>query len=280
VRTPKGLILDLLSAAPGGELEVAGLLRASRLFGISDNNLRVALTRLRRAGLVEVGARGRYRIGTAADVLHRQVAGWRTAEARVRRWDGAWIGVVEGTVPGAAARRRRDRALGLLGLRPLAARVQVRPDNLVGGAARAREHLTKLGLEPDAVVVRMDELDSDARSRLTTAWDCAALDQGYRRGRAKLQQRRRRIDRLGLQSAAREAFLAGGEAIRRIVFDPLLPEEMIDRPARRAFVDEAIAFDRRGQAIWAELLGLSDAPIDLAGVDRRAAATSLATGSP
>jgi phenylacetic acid degradation operon negative regulatory protein len=71
VRPPKSVILDLLSAAPGGQVEVRGLVRAAQLFGITENNMRVALTRLRAAGMVESTSRGCYRVGPAAEAVNR-----------------------------------------------------------------------------------------------------------------------------------------------------------------------------------------------------------------
>jgi phenylacetic acid degradation operon negative regulatory protein len=42
----------------------------------------------------------------------------------------------------------------------------------------------------------------------------------------------------------------GDRAIRQLVFDPLLPEPLVDGEARRAFVDSLRRFDSAGQSIW------------------------------
>jgi phenylacetic acid degradation operon negative regulatory protein len=42
----------------------------------------------------------------------------------------------------------------------------------------------------------------------------------------------------------------GNDAIRCLVFDPLLPEPLADVSERRAFVDTVLEFDRVGRLIW------------------------------
>ena len=54
--------------------------------------------------------------------------------------------------------------------------------------------------------------------------------------------------------AARESYLLGNDAIRQLVFDPLLPEPLVDVTERRAFTDTVVAFDQAGHRIWGEQL--------------------------
>ena len=56
------------------------------------------------------------------------------------------------------------------------------------------------------------------------------------------------------EAAAREAFLLGHEAIRELVFDPLLPDPLVDVRARRAFTETVLAFDAAGQTLWQRFL--------------------------
>jgi phenylacetic acid degradation operon negative regulatory protein len=282
VLAPKGVILDLLSAAPAGRFEVRELARAAKLFGIGENNLRVALTRLRAAGMVEATARGCYRLGPSARAVNEQVASWKQAEQRVREWDGAWIGVHAGGLPSKERRvvRRRKRALDLLGLRELRGGLFVRPDNLAGGLSSVRERLFVLGLDGAAPVFRISELQASAEERARGLWKAQALVQRYRELRTQLRDRGVALGKLALDDAAREAFVLGGAAIRQIVLDPLLPEPIVDRAQRRAFIDEAIRFCARGDAVWARFLGTSRSPADLHGIDRSGAIATAATARP
>jgi phenylacetic acid degradation operon negative regulatory protein len=152
------------------------------------------------------------------------------------------------------ALRARDRALGLLGLRELDRGLHVRPDNLAGGVAAARRRLTRLGLESDAAVFRAGDFDAGRERRARSLWDGKALARGYRKTGARLERWLANARRLDSEAAARESFLLGDEAIRQLVFDPLLPVPLVDEQARSAFVDVVIRFDAAGQAIWMDFL--------------------------
>ena len=141
--TPRSLILDLLQTLGRASAPVRALVAAARLFGIAENSLRVALARLRAEGLVESDARGSYRLGPATRAVSQEVRSWRHLEQKLRPWQGAWVAVHTARLARGSAleRRRRARALRLLGFRPFAAGLELRPDNRVGGVRGTRERL-------------------------------------------------------------------------------------------------------------------------------------------
>lgn len=248
----KGLILELLSAASGEPLPVRLAVAACALFDVSENNVRVALVRLSSSGLIEAADRGSYRLSEKAAELAREVAGWRTALERVRAWDGGYVAVHTGalgrTDRGALA--RRSRALGLLGFDELDRGLHVRPDNLAGGVEGVRARLHALGLEREGVVFKATELGPELEGRARALWDGRALTAAYKRTRVRLERWMERAPELDPDSAARESFLLGGDAIRQIVYDPLLPAPFVDVEERRAFVDAMKRMDREGRRIW------------------------------
>lgn len=252
---PRQLILKLLLAAADGELSARDAVAGCALFGIRENSVRVALVRLASAGLIEAAGRGSYRLGPNGAGLAADVATWRTAEQRVREWSGGWVMVHVGSLGRSdrAALRSRDRVLALLGLRELERGLFIRPDNLVGGVAGVRERLQKLGLEKDAAVFLASEFDAGRDKRARALWDGRALTRRYRDTRQQLEKWLRRADELEPEVAARESFLLGNDAIRQLVFDPLLPEPLIDRGERQAFAAVVRDFDRAGHAIWQRL---------------------------
>src|SRR5262245_17938954 len=159
--SPRSLALDLLSTLRGGSMPVGALVAAGALFGIAENGMRVALTRLLARGAIARDERGRYRLGPAAAALDARVVGWRRLEDRVRRWEGGWIGVlVAASKPrrGAAA-ARPARALRLLGFAPLQPGLMLRADNLRGGVPGVRDELRELGLDRSAPVFAVGALD-------------------------------------------------------------------------------------------------------------------------
>lgn len=253
---PRQLILRLLLGAGGAPLTARDAVRACALFAIPANGVRVALVRLVAAGLVEPVERGAYGLGPSASTLAADVAAWRDANARTREWTGHWVAVHVGALgrSNRVALRARVRALGLLGLREVDRGLHLRPDNLAGGVATVRQRLTRLGLERNAAVFQASGFDADRERRARSLWDGKALVRGYRTTRARLERWLANSHRLELETAARESFLLGDEAIRQLVFDPLLPRPLVDEEARAAFVDTVIRFDAAGQAIWKDFL--------------------------
>jgi phenylacetic acid degradation operon negative regulatory protein len=252
---PRHLILKLL-LAENGPLSVQDAIGACSVFGIQENNVRVAITRLAADDMIEAPARGLYRLGPNASQLAEDVRTWRTAESRVRKdWNGEWIAVHCGALGRAdrTALRRRDRALEMLGFRELDRNLFIRPNNLVGGVLDARARLQKLGLEDEAIVFVAKAFDDQTEKRARSLWR-KAVD--YKKWRLRLTAWLTRSSRLSLTTAARESFILGNDAIRHLVFDPLLPEPLADVKERRAFAAKVLEFDRAGHAIWKRLRNL------------------------
>jgi phenylacetic acid degradation operon negative regulatory protein len=252
---PRHLILKFLLGAEGGVMSAREAIAACGLFGIRENSVRVALVRLAAAGMIEAAGRGTYRLGANASGLAEDVSTWRMAEARVCDWSGAWMAVYCGALgrSNRAALGQRDRALEMLGFRQLDRELFVRPDNLVGGVAAVRERLYKLGLDAAAAVFLATDFDAERDARARSLWDGKALTRSYRKTREQLEKWLQQADTLEADVAARESFLVGGAAIRQLVFDPLLPDPLVDSAERRAFVDTVRRYDAAGHLIWRKL---------------------------
>lgn len=253
--------MNLLRAADHGCLTAAEAVTAGELFGISGNATRVALARLAAAGLVDATTRGSYRLGQAGVALDNEVSAWRSAETRVVPWRNRWVAVLTTGLPRTdrAAWRARERALSLLGLRELDGGLFVRPDNLQGGVASLRSRLASLGVGEETPVFCADQFDGALEHQARRLWDVDELTRGYSDGCERLTKWLARAGRLPDGVAAKEAFLLGDHAIRQLVFDPLLPDPLIDAAARRRYRDTVIAFDQEGRAIWATFLAAARA---------------------
>ena len=253
---PRHLILNLLLGAGGDALTAGQAVASCALFGVSENSTRVALARLAAAGLIEGAGLGSYSLGPKAAELAAEVAGWREVEQRIGDWQGGWIVVHVGALGRShrTALRTRHRALGLLGLVEFERGLHLRPDNLAGGVAAVRARLLKLGLEPAAPVFVATGFDATREQRARALWDGRALTRRYLDTRRRLDDWLTRAGSLVPEVAARESFGLGHDAIRALVFDPLLPEPLVDTQARRAFVDAVLRFDAAGHAIWKHFL--------------------------
>lgn len=253
--TPRSLILNLLLATEGEGQSARELIAGCALFGIREGSVRVALARLAAEGLIEPTRRGAYRLGPRAAPLAEDVATWREAEERVRDWSGGWIAVHVGALgrSNRVALRARDRALAMLGLRELDRGLYVRPDNLVGGVREVRERLRKLGLDAAAAVFVATDFDPERETRARGLWDGEELTRRYRTTRAALERWRARSASLDPESAAREAYELGNDAIRLLVFDPLLPPPLVDAGERRALAAAVREHDQLGRTFWRSL---------------------------
>ncbi|RZL04094.1 MAG: PaaX family transcriptional regulator [Rubrivivax sp.] len=260
--TAKNLTLDLLLAAGSEHLPVRHLLAAAALFGLPANNVRVALARLSADGMIESVGRGIYQLSASANELAADVATWRTASQRVRPWQGGHVTVHCGALGRSdrAALRHRDRALGMLGLRELERGLFVRPDNLQGDLEQLRRRLYTLGLEREASVFIAGQFDTERERRIQQLWSGEELNQTYAQVQAQLADWTARAADLSIEEAARESYLLGRKAIRHVVFDPLLPEPLVDVSARDRFVKAVVAFDQLGHGIWRQFHAQVDAP--------------------
>jgi len=247
------LILDLLLASDHHQVSVREAITACGIFAISENSVRVALVRLSADGLVQAAGRGHYRLGPQALDLAGDVATWRSAEQRLRPWHGDWMTVFTANLgrTNRTALKRRERALTMLGFRELEQGLHVRPNNLESGPEAVLKRLHTLGLEPEARLCLSQQWSDEAA--LTSLWDTTRLNADYRYWQQSLETWMQNAQELDAETAARESFLLGGQAIRHVVFDPLLPDSFIDSQARLAFVASVRRFDKVGHQIWQTL---------------------------
>lgn len=249
---PASLVLELLLANGEGAMPVGHLLAAGALFDISDNHIRVTLTRLTTSQMVETPKRGYYQLGPASRTLAADVARWRDAASRLRAWNGAWVLAYAPTgLPNdKPTQQRHARALHLLGFAPWGQGLHIRPDNLEPDLEALRERLHAVGLHPATSLFCASHFTDPEHNAILGLWNGPALNRGYVASSEQLQNWMKSASRLPLPHAARESLVLGGAAIRQLIFDPLLPAPLIDVPARQRFMEAAIAYDVHGRTIW------------------------------
>ena len=255
----KAVVLEVLSAGESiyqGVFPVRSLVQAASVFDIAENSVRVAIVRLRAEGLLESPGRGEYRLGPSAQVVNDKIHGWRTVSARVGAWDGSWAAVFTADLSRTdrPALRRRLRALRFLGFEELKPGLFLRPNNLTPGIDGIRDELAALGLDADASVFRMEELNPDQERRARALWDSPSLEQTYSKLHGEMTVSMDRLDELPLNDSVREVFLLGREGIRHVVLDPLLPEPLVDEDKRSSMVNVLQNYCDKGLNLWARFL--------------------------
>jgi phenylacetic acid degradation operon negative regulatory protein len=245
------LIFDLFARRAGREFDLPVLVHAGRPFGISEAAFRTALTRLKREGRVENLQRGRYRLKMPAALLQR-ILEWREVPKRRRPWAGAWVVAI--STPSARVDRtiwrRSLRAFALEGLRNIDSDIFTRPDNLKGGASGVRARLGELGVPGSVLIGSLYDLDEDVTRRWIGSLNAKAIEAEHVRTTAQLTQSQRRLAQRSDEKAAAETLLLGRKAVRAILEDPLLPDELCSGAALQQLIDVMSEYDSFGRAIW------------------------------
>ncbi|MBQ0715268.1 MAG: PaaX family transcriptional regulator [Paraperlucidibaca sp.] len=254
------LILDVMLASDAHVLSAREAILACRTFDISENSVRVALVRLSAEGLIEGAGRGSYRLATAARDLAGDIATWRQAEQRLRPWQKDWLVVFSAGLGRSdrTALNRRERALQMLGFRELDKGLHVRPNNIEKDVDAVRKRLHSLGLESDASVFSANDWAPAREKEMLKLWDIEALTRQYESVQIQLRAWMARASDLDPEVAARECFLLGGQAIRHVIFDPLLPDPLVNAKDRQAFVQTVREFDQLGHSIWRKLYDINE----------------------
>ncbi|HEX4453227.1 MAG TPA: hypothetical protein VH143_20290 [Kofleriaceae bacterium] len=254
--TPRELLLDTLAVLSRDDgLPTSALLDACAVMRFKPVAVRVALTRLAAAGLIENPERSRWRL-TRRSQWARDVERWRTVEARTRPWDGGWLVALVHAVPRSkrALRGHTERALRHRGFRELRRDAFMRPANLRASLAEIETDLMSLGASASIDLLRATELGfapplgswriNEHTSRLASA--CVRMD-------ALLQRAPR-----DPVEACKAFWLVGRDVIRLVNIDPLLPAELADADVRRRLLAQLPSFFVRGRDAWADHLRVAD----------------------
>jgi phenylacetic acid degradation operon negative regulatory protein len=264
--TARSLILDLLSTLRRGSMPVRALVEAGGLLGIEENNIRVSLARLYASKRIERDERGRYRLGPAVAAISQQLRNWRLLDTRVRPWKAEWIAVHHPRLGRGPARRRRERALDLLGFREFETGLSLRPDNLRGGLAEVRDQLVALasGTEPrDCALGRVfivRDLDPSSDLEVRSLWDADAIAEASRRALESLRESESRLADLDNDEAMAETFLVGGRVLRQLLRHPLLPAEILVPEPLADLLAAMKRYDAIGRDSWTRFLARHDVP--------------------
>jgi hypothetical protein len=109
--------------------------------------------------------------------------------------------------------------------------------------------------QPQSIVFGMTSLDSHDAASASRLWDTGRLLSDCRELTARLERSAARLATLPAAEAMRESFELGGEGIRQLAVDPLLPDQIAPASDRRALLDAMCHYDLLGRRCWADWLG-------------------------
>jgi phenylacetic acid degradation operon negative regulatory protein len=252
---PRSVVLNLVRVTQRS-VSVRHLLAIGSLFGFNANAVRVAVARLVADGRLESDERGSYRLAPAAAIVHEHVEEWRRGESRLRPWRGEWLAAALPTGTARATRRTSLGALARLGLREGLPGVWVRPDNLRQPFESTADRLRALGLEDGAELFRARDFGARTIERFTSdLWPLRGLQRGYAGALRNLERSLEQLPCMPRETALVQSYLLGGEAIRVLATDPLLPEQIMPGETRAALTEAMLNYDTVGHALWRDFAG-------------------------
>ena len=247
---PGSIILDLLRTYGQRGTNVKDIASTGHLFGFSDNQIRVTLSRLVSRGIVEKRQRGHYSLCQATDPVNDFAERWREGEARVKPWPSdIWLCVhIAGS---GLTETKAEWALTNHGFIAVETRFWIRPDNLSTPANALKEQLLTLGLAASAIVIENARLESSVRRLWLESFDTAAIEARYRDMNKQLEDSLTRLTYMPATQAKKESFELGGRAIQIMAKDPLLPETLLSPATRQQLWRTMCRYDEAGRHIWA-----------------------------
>lgn len=250
----RALILSLLSTVDVDRQPIGHLVSAGALFGIEQVAIRVAATRLVKAGLLESPDRGIYSPGPKSKALTRRVQQWRDVPGRIRDWSGNWLVCLTHHMGRADRKqlRERERALMLSGYREAPQGMWVRPANISRALDELHDDLVSIGAGEDIMLVEASGFAAGLAKEWETLWSADALSASYKAAIADMTKSLPRLKTLSSAEAARESLLIGQAVIRTINFDPLLPPALADQALFLEMVATMKRYNEAGKACWAD----------------------------
>jgi phenylacetic acid degradation operon negative regulatory protein len=234
----------------GGEIGIGSLVKLMSSFGLSEQAVRSAVSRMCRSGLLKAKRANRksyYSLTSEGHSLLTEGA-QRIFQRKKSHWDGNW-NIVSYSIP-ERMRQARDRLrleLGWLGYGPLSEATWISPHDLT---REVKSLLRKFNIEEYVHIFSAQHQGGvDPKQIVSHCWELGKIHQNYAdflaEYRPKLEEHRKRLE-AGETIEASECFVARFNLIheyRKLPFsDPDLPLELLPenwlRPQAAALFDE------------------------------------------
>jgi phenylacetic acid degradation operon negative regulatory protein len=234
----------------GGEIGIGSLVKLLSNFGLSEQAIRSAVSRMCRSGLLKAKRTERksyYSLTREGQSLLTEGA-LRIFQRKQTPWDGNW-NIVSYSIP-ETLRRSRDRLrleLGWLGYGPLGEATWISPHDLT---REVKSLLQRFKIKPYVNIFSAQHQGGiDPKNIVSRCWNLDKIHQTYTKFlndyRPKLEEHRRRLE-TGKTIKPSQCFVARFELIHEYrklpFFDPDLPLELLPdnwlRPQAAALFEE------------------------------------------
>ncbi len=254
--TPRRLIMSLFNTPETSTLTIGQLINAGSLFDFEPSSVRMAVTRLIKDHLINSVERGVYCSGKNAEALYAEIQGWRTADKKMKPWQGDWHLALTTHLgrTNKSQLRSMTRAFQLYGFAEIELGVWIRPANLIQNVNQLYQNLLEIGMREQCYLLTVNEIAKHHHQTWLTQWPIEKLQASYRETTERLNKSQQSFANMSTEEAAKESLLLGESAIRLINLDPLLPREIIDTDEFQSLVSCMLAYDKIGQFYWQKFL--------------------------
>lgn len=246
------LILDVLKLNQPYHSNVRNIIQLGDVFDISENTMRVTLTRLCRSGLIDSPKRGFYKITPKATEVEQELWNWRKQQDIVQDWHGDYVMLSYEKTPqqDSITHKKNQKYLKLMGFAVFEHSLYIRPNNLVYPPNMIKEKLIKLGITTPFTIFIAQGFELGNEQLIQKLWQPAKINQYYSEHTDKMRHWMMHQHLYSQRQLIQESYLICQDAIRHIFFDPLLPEPYIVTQKRQDFLEMTIRFEHNGIKLW------------------------------
>lgn len=254
VVNPRNAILDLMGVCHPNVVSFKQIGLLATVFAFSENNIRVALTRLVSQGWIENSQRGQYGLSEKGQARLNFSERWQANELRLNKWNGSWLGCHLPKGGQRTVRKHSLNALAWYGFQEGLDQLWVRPNNLKLTASELRHELERLGLELDAQIFTLQAESHDLEAVWLASWPTEQLNHIYAALTDRLSKKLPDLTTIPPKLSLKDTCILGGEVIHYLAKDPQLPDEIHDRKQYDVLKKTMMQFDACGRKIWRQEL--------------------------
>jgi phenylacetic acid degradation operon negative regulatory protein len=248
----KALLLDMLRMVHPLALPVSLLVHTAELLGLSENALRVNITRLLAREQIEQDERGYYRLGKQVEPVGQWLQQWQRGERRVKKWRGDWLLLHSTNELKSKEQNELFKMASYFGFRELMPGICIRPNNLSQTLDELAKKISGFSHVDAFMITQSDDFVSPAVKtfNLNSLWNREQLEQQYQEIIETLKKGIQQASSLSVEKSFRDSYFVGAEVHHRFALDPLLPAEMINVDLRKQVVELFTAYDACYRPAW------------------------------
>ena len=133
-------------------------------------------------------------------------------------------------------------------------KINLRPDNLNLSVTELNNQLIETGLTQQATLFRASDFSGEQASLWPSLWDTQGLESTYQELYDQLCKSYEHFHDIEPTKSLPESLILGGNTLRTLALDPLLPQEMLDISLRQTLTTMMIRYEELCRTAWGEMI--------------------------